>query len=159
MGTEEDVHIRREVTKLYMHSLCASQSCDYMSGSKGEGFLYSWSDLDITISEIDLNINIDSMHKECAYIGLRKECQPGFCKVLQSYSSCKKNCKYNYLSRITFLQINQELRFYTNSDQINRGPCFSTKYQEGYGFCYALPVHPDSSNKFLKTFQTVLEWR
>lgn len=104
-----------------------------------------------------------TMHKECVYIGLRKKCQPGFCKVLQSYNSCKKNCKYNYLSRITFLQINQELRFNTNSDQINRGPCFSTKYPEGFDLCYALPVHPDSSNKFLKTFQTKfwngVQWR
>lgn len=87
---------------------------------------------------------------------LKKGCQRGFCKLLQAYNSCKKNCKYSYLSRVTNVQINQKLRLNTNSVQINQGPCFSTKYPVGFDLCHALPVHPDSSKKFLKTFQTKL---
>lgn len=34
VGTEEDVHIRREVSAVYMYSLCAFQSCDYCLGAK-----------------------------------------------------------------------------------------------------------------------------
>lgn len=40
VGTEEDVHIRREVNAIYMNSLCASQSCDYMSGTKVKDFRF-----------------------------------------------------------------------------------------------------------------------
>lgn len=34
IGTEEDVHIRREVIALYMNALCGLNSCDYMSVRK-----------------------------------------------------------------------------------------------------------------------------
>lgn len=44
--------------------------------------------------------------------------------------------------------------FNANFDQTNHGPGYSTKYPDGFDRCVALPVHPDSSNVFLKTFQT-----
>lgn len=145
IGTEKDVHIRREVIALYMYALCdSSKSCDYMSGSKGEGFLFYWSDLDIMISSPSSEISMESFHYKCAYKATRNGCQPGFCKLIR----CRAEC--DYFSRIEFLQMRQHIGFNVNFDQTNRGPCYSTNYPDGFDCCHALPVHPDSSNAFLK---------
>uniref|UniRef100_A0A8W8I4C1 Mab-21-like HhH/H2TH-like domain-containing protein n=1 Tax=Magallana gigas TaxID=29159 RepID=A0A8W8I4C1_MAGGI len=148
IGTEEDVHIRREVITLYMYALCGSNSCDYMSGSKGEGFLFYWSDVDVMLSTPSPQISMDSFHPGCAFIATRNGCQPGFCKLIQCHAKC------DYYSRTGFLQLRQQMNFNVNFDLTNRGPSFSTNYPDGFDRCHALPIHPDSSNVFLKTFQT-----
>ena len=148
IGTEEDVHIRREVITLYMYALCVSNSCDYMSGSKGEGFLFSWSDVDVMLSAPSPQISMGSFHPDCAFIATRNGCQPGFCKLI----SC--HAEWDYFSRIWFLYLRQQTNINVNFDLTNRGPSFSTNYPGGFDRCYALPLHPDSSNVFLKTFQT-----
>nr|XP_034326962.1 uncharacterized protein LOC109620908 isoform X2 [Crassostrea gigas] len=148
IGTEEDVHVRREVIALYMYALCGSNSCDYMSGSKGEGFLFYWSDVDIMLSTPLPEISMESFHPDCAFLAMRNDCQPGFCKLIQCHAKC------DYYSRTGFLQLRQQRNFNVNFDHRNRGPCFSTNYPDGFDRCYAISVHPDSSNVFLKTFQT-----
>lgn len=145
VGTEEDVQIRREVVALYMHTLCDDNTCDYTSGSKGEGFLLSWSDVDIMVSLPTLNISMEARHNDCEFIAFRYGCQPGFCKLLHS----NKSTQYLF-SRIMFLQERQKINYNKNFDLTNRGPSFSTKYPGGFDRCYAFPLHPDSSNTFLK---------
>lgn len=79
IGTNEDVQIRREVNEMYMYALNVShQTCEYMSGSKGEGFLFSWSDIDVMASRILFTISMESSHSECFYVATRSGCQPGF---------------------------------------------------------------------------------
>nr|XP_034325530.1 uncharacterized protein LOC109617696 [Crassostrea gigas] len=147
IGTEEDVHIRREVIALYVYAL-RSTSCEYMTGSKGDGFFFYWSDLDMMLSTPYPEISMESVHPECALIATRNGCQPGFCKLIQSSTNS------DYYSRIEFLIFRQNVAFNVNFDETNHGPCFSTNYPDGYDRCYALSVHPDYSNAFLKTFKT-----
>uniref|UniRef100_A0A8W8I376 Mab-21-like HhH/H2TH-like domain-containing protein n=2 Tax=Magallana gigas TaxID=29159 RepID=A0A8W8I376_MAGGI len=149
IGTEEDVHIRREVNALYVYAFCLPSCREYLSGSKGEGFLFPWSDLDIMVSKLPPEeISMESFHNDCAYIATTNGCKPGFCKLIQSYAKC------DYYSRVEFLQLKQHAGFNVNFDQTIRGPCYSTNFPDGFDCCYALPVHPDSSNVFLRTFKT-----
>lgn len=98
-------------------------------------------------------ISMESFHYKCAYKATRNGCQPGFCKLIR----CRAEC--DYFSRIEFLQMRQHIGFNVNFDQTNRGPCYSTNYPDGFDCCHALPVHPDSSNVFLKKNENkVLEW-
>lgn len=103
IGTDEDVHIRREVIAPYMNALCGLNSCDYMSGSKGEGFLFYWSDVDIMLSTPSPEISMELFHPDCAFVATRHGCQPGFCKQIQCHAKC------DYYSRIGFLQIKKEM--------------------------------------------------
>lgn len=148
IGSEEDVHIRREVIELYVYALRGSTSWEYMSGSKGDGFSFYWSDLDIMLSTPSPEISMESFHPECRLIATRNCCQPGFCKLIQSGTNL------DYYSRIEYLLFRQNVASNVNFDQTNHGPCFSTNYPDGYDRCYALSVHPDYSNAFLKTFKT-----
>eukprot|EP00105_Crassostrea_gigas_P035705 XP_019919853.1 PREDICTED: uncharacterized protein LOC109617696 [Crassostrea gigas] len=158
IGTEEDIQIRREVIALYVYANRSSTYCEYMSGSKGEGFLFYWSDLDIMISlpspEISMEpfpspeISLEPFPSECAYIAKREGCQAGFCKLN------RRDAEGDYYSRIEFLHLKQNVGFNANFDQTNRGPCYSTNYPDGFDRCVALPIHCDSSNEFLKTFKT-----
>nr|XP_034326957.1 uncharacterized protein LOC117689513 [Crassostrea gigas] len=91
---------------------------------------------------------MELFHPDCAFVATRNGCQPGFCKLIQCYAKC------DYYSRIGYLELKKQMNFNINFDQTNRGPCFSTNYPEKFDRCYAIPVHPDSTNVFLKTFQT-----
>lgn len=155
IGTNEDVQIRREVNEMYMYALNVShQTCEYMSGSKGEGFLFSWSDIDVMASRILFTISMESSNSECFYVATRSGCQPGFCRIRKTLNDDRNVCYYYFLSRGTFISSIEKQHFNENVDHTNRGPCLSTKYPDGFDRCVALPVHIDSSNRFLKTFHT-----
>lgn len=154
IGTEEDVHIRREVNDIYMYALNSSyHTCEYMSGSKGEGFRFSWSDIDVMGSDLTYNISMESLNNECNYVATRSGCEPGFCQILEMPNG-DRNAQCYFLSRIKFIQSIQQQHFNKNVDHTNRGPCLSTKYPKGFDWCRALPLHIDSSKKFLKNFHT-----
>lgn len=154
IGTKEDVQIRRDVNEIYMYALNSShQTHEYMSGSKGEGFLFSWSDIDVMASRIIYPISMEPLHGECNYVAKRSGCQPGFCHILE-ISNGDKNVQNCFLSRGAFIRSIQKQHFNENVDHTNRGPCLSTKYPDGFDRCIALPIHIDSSNRFLKTFHT-----
>lgn len=154
IGTKEDVHIRREVNDIYMYALNSSHHiCEYMSGSKGEGFLFNWSDIDVMASDLTYSVCLESFHDECNYLATRIGCQPGFCQILE-IPSADRNAQCYFLSRINFIQSIQQQHFNQNVDHTNRGPCLSTKYPRGFDRCRALPIHIDSSKKFLKNFHT-----
>ncbi|XP_052702548.1 uncharacterized protein LOC128179091 [Crassostrea angulata] len=149
VGSEEDVHIRREVIALYVYALRDSTAyqCQYISGSKGEGFLFDWSDLDVLLSTPFPKISMESFHPKCELIATRNGCKPGFCKLTRF------GIKW-YWSRIQFLLLRQTVAINVNFDQRNHGPCFSTNYPDGFDRCHAIVIHPDSSNVFLQTFET-----
>lgn len=154
IGTKEDVQIRRDVNEIYMYALNSShQTHDYMSGSKGEGFLFSWSDIDVMCSRILYTISMESSHGECNYVATRSGCQQGFCQILEIPNG-DKNVQYYFLSRGAFISSIQKQHFNENVDHTNRGPCLSTKYPDGFDRCIALPIHINSSDRFLKTFHT-----
>lgn len=114
IGTKEDVQIRREVIELYVNAYRLSTCSEYISGSKGEGFLFYWSDLDIMISKLPPEvISMESFHNDCDYIATRNGCQPGFCKLIR-WREC------DYYSRIKFLHLIQHVGFNANFDQTNR---------------------------------------
>lgn len=154
VGTEEDVKIRREVNELYVYALGESQRYrEYLGGSQGEGFRFPWSDIDIMRSLIRYYVYIDSLHNECAFVAKSNGCQPGFCRLIFIDDGNVKSAQKHCFSRHFYLQKVKQISFNGNFDRTIRGPCFSTKYPTGLDSCDAFQVHPDSSNKFLKTFE------
>lgn len=72
IGTEENVQIRRDVNDIYTYALCDNtKTCDYMSGSKGEGFLFPWSDIDIMQSIVGQTISMETFHYKCKFTAKR----------------------------------------------------------------------------------------
>lgn len=94
IGTEEDVQIRRDVNDIYTYALCDNQkTCDYMSGSKGEGFLFPWRDIDIMQSLVRQTISMETFHNECMITAKKTGCQAGFCKLLLNNNKDKNFCE------------------------------------------------------------------
>lgn len=155
IGTEEDVQIRRDVNDIYTYALCDdTKTCDYMSGSKGEGFLFPWSDIDIMLSLVGQTISMETFDNKCKFTAKRTGCQTGFCKLLINNNNNEGCLQDFYLSRVEYLKSRLRNNFNKNFDFTSRGPCLSTKYPGEFDRCYAFPIHPDSCVSFLKTFQT-----
>lgn len=123
-------------------------------GSQGEGFRLPWSDIDVMRSMIRYYVYIDSLHNKCTFVAKRNGCQPGFCRLIVIDDGNVKSAPKHCFSRLFYLHKVKQISINGNFDRTIRGPCFSTKYPSGLDSCDSLPVHPNSSNKFLKTFQT-----
>lgn len=103
IGTEEDVQIRRDVNDIYTYALCDNQkTCDYMSGSKGEGFLFPWRDIDIMQSLVRQTISMETFHDECMFTAKKTGCRAGFCKLLLNNNEDIRRLQDFYLSRIKY---------------------------------------------------------
>lgn len=109
---------------------------DYITGSRGEGFHFDWSDIDILHSSITdyVSVGNGSKHAECNYKAIDEDCHPGYCKLLYKTRNEHTDVKRRYLSRISFLNEKMCLSFNTNSDIHFHGPCVSTAYGNENGF-------------------------
>lgn len=157
--TEQQIRSLRECLDLYMKVIGPNYKIrDYFTGSIGDGFHFDWSDIDILHSLITdyVSMGIGSMHPNCKYIAIDKDCQPGYCKLLYKARSKQNNDKCRYLSRISFLKEKNRLSFNSNSDKHVHGPCLSTAYgnENGFDQCNALPIHTAFSNAFLENVLT-----
>lgn len=88
-----------------------------------------------------------------AFVQKKSGCQPGYCRLIQIDDG---NVSEHCFSRLLFyLQKVKRISINGNFDRTIRDSCFfKTKYPTGLDSFDALPVHPDSSNKFVKIFQT-----
>lgn len=160
ISTKQQMQSLRECLDLYMKVIGPHDTFrDYFTGSRGEGFYFDWSDIDILNSSITECVSMDneSKHPKCKYIAIiDKDCQPGFCKLLYKASGNPADVKWRYLSRVSFLKAQLRLSINSNSDIHVHGPCVSTAYgnENGFDQCNAFPIHTDFSNAFLKTFLT-----
>lgn len=103
---------------------------DYFTGSRGEGFHFDWSDIDILSTSIAEYVSMDNglMHPRCKYIAIDKDCQPGYCKLLYRTRSEHTDVKYRYLSRDSFLDEKIYFSINSNSDIHVHRPCVSTAH-------------------------------
>lgn len=103
---------------------------DYFTGSRGEGFHFDWSDIDILSTSIAEYVAMDNglMHPRCKYIAIDKDCQPGYCKLLYRARSEHTDVKYRYLSRDSFLDEKIYFSINSNSDIYVHRPCVSTAH-------------------------------
>lgn len=157
--TEQQLQSLRECLHLYMKVIGPNDTFrDYITGSRGEGFHFDWSDIDILSTSIAEYVSMDNglMHPRCKYIAIDKDCQPGYCKLLYRARSEHTDVKYRYLSRDSFLDEKIYFSINSNSDIHVHGPCVSTAHgnQNGFDDCHAIPIHTDFSNAFLKNLTT-----
>lgn len=81
--SEEHVRVYREYLELYLKIKHGNKTeRHYFSGSRGEGFQFSFSDIDILHSLIINYVATDTMHQECNIIAIQNKCQPGYCVLL-----------------------------------------------------------------------------
>lgn len=91
-----------------MKVMCANKkNNDYFTGSRGEGFHFDWSDIDILKSSLSNYVSMDNglmqSNLYCAYLAIETDCQPGYCKLFFIDRSGRSNQKeYQYSSRVTF---------------------------------------------------------
>lgn len=178
--TEQQVRTLRECLDLYIRVIRTHETmCDYFLGSRGDGFYFKWSDIDILKSLITdyiympvipfgwcdfelmrtLPRDYDSrgngpVQPHFKYIAIDNECQPGFCKLLCVDGPELADGEYllQYLHRPSFLNERSRMSFNSNPDKHIHGPCVSTVHGNGLDNCYAIPIHPNFSNVFLKGF-------
>lgn len=153
--SEELVRVYREYLELYLKIKHTNKTeRHYFSGSRGEGFQFSFSDIDILHSLIMNYVATDTMHKECNIIAIQKECQPGHCVLFFIRRSGSTILGIDYIERSTFLEERKSVSKNGRSDEHIHGPCNSLNYPNAYDRCSAFPIHPDFSNKFLQSFST-----
>lgn len=126
----------------------------YFSGSRGEGFQFSFSDIDILHSLIMNYVAMDTIQKECNIIAIQNKRQPGYCVVFYIKRKCSTVLSYDCIERSTFLEGRKSVSKNGRSDEYIHGPCNSLNYPNAYDRCSAFPIHPDFSNKFLQSFST-----
>lgn len=92
-----------------MKVMCANKkNRDYFTGSRGEGFHFDWSDIDILKSSLSNYVSMDSglmqSKLNCEILAIEKDCPPGYCKLcFRDISGCSNQMEYQYISRVTFL--------------------------------------------------------
>lgn len=132
-----------------MKVMCANQkNRDYFTGSRGEGFHFDWSDIDILKSSITNYVFMENglmqSNVKCVYLAIENDCQPGYCKLFFVDRSGRSNQKeYQYISRVVFLNRRKRFTSNLNPDHYIHGPCISSKHWYGIDVCNALPIHPD----------------
>lgn len=110
--SEEHVRAYREYLELYLKIKCANKTeRHYFSGSRGEGFQFSFSDIDILHSLIKDYVAMDTMHKECNVIAIQNKCQPGYCVLLYIRRSGSTVLSYDCIERSTFLEERKSVNF------------------------------------------------
>lgn len=170
--TEQQVRTLREYLGLYMKVIRPDDNIrDYFSGSRGDGFCFKWSDIDILKSlitdyvpmipfgwnDIDTDIVrslLSDLQPQSKYVAIDNGCQPGYCKLICMARRKLADGKYQYLHRPSFLNERRRLSYNSNPDKHIHGPCVSTVHGSGLDNCYAFPIYPKFSNEFLKRFFT-----
>ncbi|XP_062605286.1 uncharacterized protein LOC134267087, partial [Saccostrea cucullata] len=159
IGTEEDVKLRREISRVYVEVKNVSQISDeFISGSSAEGFKFQWSDLDImwssTKGTVVLELEGLTYSRYITFIASDIGCKPSFCKLAHYPKKCDKVSDDDCFSRIRFLEMCHKYSFNKCTDITSHGPCITSYIQKEYDVCYCFPIHPISSNKILRNFST-----
>ncbi|XP_048733921.1 uncharacterized protein LOC125650022 [Ostrea edulis] len=99
IGTENDVQIRRNVLELFMEVKNASQVTRfYFSGSRNEGFIFPWSDIDVMTTCLAWEVVIQGKgytNTDSLFQASDVDCQPGFCKLLRNPDCCRCSTDIN----------------------------------------------------------------
>lgn len=143
-----EVHVRREVNKYYVLAIENMEKKCFVSGSRGEGFQFDWSDIDLMSPLLRQTVFMESLHHECNLTARREGCSPGFCKVF--FTNANNNYGTCYSRNLAFKMIQDKWKLELKNISLTiHGPCVQTY---NYDVCYALPIHPDSSKEFFETF-------
>lgn len=125
IGTEMEVHVRREVNKYYVFAIENMEKKCFVSGSRGEGFQFDWSDIDLMSPLLRQTIYMESLHHECTLTAQREGCSPGFCKVFftnadNNYGTCNSR-------NIAFQMIQDKWKLELKNISLKiHGPCVQT---------------------------------